>query len=346
MGRWLLCVFAVVAMARPGFCADEKRASAKEMLEASKQKEFPERPWDKAFEYNSKHYHVVTNTSRALAQYVGYFMDAVHRSFCDFFGYDETAPLANIYVYATEKEFKEVARKHGMPDWTSGFFSYTGERESAIYLPWKPDERKTPQHILLHEGTHQFIWLTQRFPIPAGCKAAFGPNVTELQVVPLWLNEGFATFLEEAEFDGKDLVTGQVSRSRLSNLKQLMKTDRLISFEDLFRVTHDDWGEDHYAPSWGVAYWFLQDKNLEVRKKRKAVLIKYLKTCRKGFFADPDKEFAAKFVTDGAAPKDFWKQWEAHCVKAGFDAFRKMTVGSSGTFEKWQEEWRIWVTGL
>lgn len=96
------------------------------------------------------------------------------------------------------------------------------------------------------------------------------------QHFPLWLNEGFATFLGSATVAGKSGRLGQPNESEL----RILSRTKLLPLDLLFRVGHDSpyYNEAEktnvfYAQSWALVHYLMTD---EVRKKKDNQLDKYI----------------------------------------------------------------------
>ncbi|MBN1256216.1 MAG: hypothetical protein JXA52_00770, partial [Planctomycetes bacterium] len=192
----------LLAIILPSFCqASERSARVKRVEKAATVEEYPDLPWEQAYVYKNKRYVVRTNTSPKVASYIGQLLNFEQERFRGMFNFDEEVPRLQVYAYRTREEFERVALPYGFAQ-SDGFFMQQGA-DKTIYLPYVAayNDPTYPTEILLHEGTHQFVSMALDFKIPGPYRKYFEDDVTTLKSVPLWLNEGLATYMEVARFD-------------------------------------------------------------------------------------------------------------------------------------------------
>jgi hypothetical protein len=331
---------------------DAARGASKEerrrrVEDAATVREYPPVPWRRAHQFKSKHYLITTNTPKEVSSYVGQLMDYVQKKYRSIFNYDgEVTPLP-VYVYRTSEEFFRIGDGPQHPD-SGGFYRAGGE--SAIHIRYDEKYLGTmmPTRVLLHEGTHQFVDLAFFFEIPQKYRDRFSDNVTRLPSIPLWLNEGLATFMEVSYYDGEDLVIGEVNRSRLIHLQRLLRAGAGIPFEELFAVeSPKNFGLDHYATAWGITYWFLVDQHPAARKRKRKILRRYVEKCSTAFLENPGKEFGPRFLEGtGKSPFAFTDNWNRYIHEEGAEVLRAMTVGKGKPFDRWEAAWKEWILKL
>ena len=145
--------------------------------------------------------------------------------------------------------------------------------EEKNYIALRTDEQgEFPYLIVYHEYVHLILNLN-------------------FQHIPLWLNEGYATFLGSATLLPKSGRLGQPNQSELNVLQQT----KLLPLDVLFRVDHDSpyYNEAEktnvfYAESWALVHYLMTDP---VRQKDKQ-LGKYIASVEAG----RDPVDAAKFA--------------------------------------------------
>lgn len=302
--------------------------------------EYPYRPWSQAYTYESRHYRVKTNTSAEVATYIGQLMDFAQQNYRRVFGYDESIPRLPIHAYRTDREYQQVARAVGLGG-SAGFFSQNGG-DRIIHLAYTKTYGLTqPTRTLLHEGAHQFLSFACSFPIPARYRQHFVEGMDVLPSLPLWLNEGIATYFEAARYDGTRLVVGELNSNRLRQLQGELRDGRAVTLEKLF-TTHDPkrFGASHYAAAWGMVYWFRHDAAAARRRAKRRILKAYMLECRRGFFRDPERDFEALLE------EDFTARWQAHVARQSYATLLEMTIGKDGVLAKWERVWRDWILAL
>lgn len=132
---------------------------------------------------------------------------------------------------------------------------------------------------------------------------------------PLWLNEGFATFLGSATVTGKSGRLGQANESEL----HVLSRTRLLPLDLLFRVGHDSpyYNEAEktnvfYAESWALVHYLMTD---ESRKKKDNQLDKYIGLVEGG--GNPVDSAKSAFGDLGQLQKDL----DAYASRTSFAAY-------------------------
>jgi len=135
------------------------------------------------------------------------------------------------------------------------------------------------------------------------------------QHFPLWLNEGFATFLGSATVAGKSGRLGQPNESELFVLSRT----KLLPLDLLFRVGHDSpyYNEAEktnvfYAESWALVHYLMTD---EIRKKKENELDKYIGLVEGG--GDPVDSAKSAFGDLGQLKKEL----DAYASRTYFTAY-------------------------
>jgi hypothetical protein len=329
-----------------GLCAvplradDEKEERRKRVERAARVGDYPPRPWGEAFTYEAEAYTVRSNTSEEVASYIGQLMDFAQKNYREVFGYEEPIPQLGVFAYRTYEEYVRIG---SAPPGSSGFYRHQGDT-STIHVAYIDRWGKTkPTEILLHEGTHQFVHMAVSFPVPEAYRGRFR-NTTRLDTVPLWLNEGMATYMEVSYYDGEDLVVGEINRDRLMYLRSLLRDDEHPSMPELFACDSPEvFNLPHYAASWGYVYWFLHDKSRKVQRQKRQVLKAYIEACKRGFMENPEKDFGRLFM-QGDGP--FWPRWQKHIRTRALEAFVELTVKKADNFPKWEAQWKEWILDL
>ncbi|MHC4883711.1 MAG: DUF1570 domain-containing protein [Planctomycetota bacterium] len=336
----LLVLLPTLALAQSK--AEKKAARARKAAIVGK---YPPRPWSKAIVHESKFYKVTTNTDEKTAKYIGSLMDFAQKNFRETFTFSGDVPLIPVFAYRT---YEEYLREGNAPAGSAGFFRYRGA-ETEIQVAYVRDFGSTgPTKTLLHEGVHQFVHLALSMPIPEAYKDKFPPEMTRLQTLPRWLNEGLATYMERGYYDGKRLVIGEINKDRLRHLQSMIRSNQNCPLKDLFNI-HDiqDFQLPHYAMSWGVTYWFLQDRSKSKAKKKRKILKAYVEAAKKGFMEDPEKELKTRFFDNPELrTKGFWQLWREHIQTEGYKTFVKLTVKKEADFPKWEKAWVKWISKL
>jgi hypothetical protein len=159
----------------------------------------------------------------AVAHYEKDFFEAV-------FGAKKLAPIY-ISICGTRKIYKRKDPPRG----SAGFYS---PRKKSIAVLYTTDFMSTCYHECSHALFHAFA--KQR---------------------PTWLDEGIATYFEQAAVDSAGTVTILSSRSRFAEMKQIV-TEKHFSIVPLTGYSHKRfhrWREHrHYTLSWGIVYFLMR----------------------------------------------------------------------------------------
>jgi len=292
---------------------------------------WPARPWSEAYVHETAHYTIRTNTSPAAAEHIGALMEEALGEYRRLTGYyAEDLPRFIINAYATKEEYEAVAKKHGFPaDTTNGL--YTPVQPAAIHLPYVTDQGRSPDATLLHEGAHQFIDQVMSFNVPAAGR---------LMGVPLWLNEGLATYMEGAITDDGRFEAGRVNGPRLKHLKRLIRADEYPSLHEVMsRRYGQQFSVEDYAVAWGVVYVLNHESDPKRRQDKQGSLQLYLETCRLGFFTDPVEGFSSEFLRNGKLPPNFERLWAAYTARQSPIFFQRIIAGPGVTIEAWERDW-------
>jgi hypothetical protein len=158
-----------------------------------------------------------------VAEYIAELMEGASRGYREVTGYKEAyLPKFIINAYAGKAEYNDVAREQGFSEGVARGF-YTPAHPAAIHLPYIQDKGSHPSSTLLHEGVHQFLDQTMSFNVPSVAKRYLPLEKHKLLSVPLWLNEGFATYMESSVVNGDQIDVGRINPDRLKHLQKLIR---------------------------------------------------------------------------------------------------------------------------
>ncbi|MHC4870542.1 MAG: DUF1570 domain-containing protein [Planctomycetota bacterium] len=328
--------------------AESKYSRRKRVEEAARVKDYPKTSWSNAVIVTSKNnlYQVRTNTSKATASYIAKLMEYVSKNFRNVFNYYEPMPKLKICAYRTMKEYNSVIEKVA-PDMkgSSGLF-LDRKGKNTIHLPYIMHSESSPTTVLLHEGTHQFITNAFGYRIPEQYLPYFPEDMKVLASVPLWLNEGLATYMEVSYYNGEKLVVGEINKGRLLQLQHEIKDGKFVTIKELLTTPQSKFKSSHYASAWGLVYWLMNDDDDEKFRIKREILKDYLKDCKKGFMTGPDSDFKDKFLQ---SPDTFQDLWGNHVIANSYKQFLRRTIGlkhSKERWQKWENSWKKWILRL
>lgn len=327
----------------------DKKLEAKRLAfeELGKVREWKDRAWKNAYSYRTLSYTVKSNTSYKTCQYVARLMELTARKYRAVFGLRFTRPpMMTIHAYAKRDEYETLAVKGRFRlGVTNGFYDPLGV--GAIHLPWVMSRQTHPSSTLYHEGTHQFVHQVADFRVPMELYTYFPPDKRILQSVPIWLNEGLATYMETAWFDGETVRIGTMNRNRLWQLRSMLQSKTAPGIKEvLSRRYGQPFGSEHYAVACGLLYSLRHHQKASTRKNNRRKLNQYVKECKKGFMALPITDFRKLFVKDGEIAAGFGTQWRVYVGQKSLEAFEKIVVGRGKSIEKWEENWVKWILAL
>jgi len=192
-------------------------------------------PWEQARTKESDHYKVKTNLSEDALNDIAYVMECLYFNHKKFFKAVKDAPRKlDVLVFKNGQEYKS---HQGM-----GCGVFMGDKLMTYYIV---GTTFNTTGVLLHEGTHHFISLV--------CPAA-----------PIWANEGFATYMECAKFDGKELKTNLVNRGRLPGIQGQMRAGKQTPMKDFINFSQQQYmarGVASYEETWSIIYFLINGKN-------------------------------------------------------------------------------------
>jgi hypothetical protein len=305
---------------------------------------WPSRPWSDAFVYRTPHYAVRTNTSSDVSMYIGELMEKAAAGYCAVLGCEYTSlPALNIHAYATRKEYETVVRRLGLPsDITTGLYSPVPP--AAIHLPYIRDLKVHPSVTLLHEGVHQFVDQVIRFRVPAAARGLLPQVRHALLSLPLWLNEGLATYMEGAVVREGRLEIGRINQKRLVHLQKLIRKGKC---PPLRKVLARPYGEafmaEDYAVAWGIVYALRHSQGQPDNRKR---LTRYVEACRQAFYTDPAAEFMKEFLPDMRPVEGFEHLWAEHIARRSLEVVEEVIVEEVSTLDAWERDWTARILEL
>jgi len=296
------------------------------------------RPWSDPFVWKGRHCSVRTTLGPLVAEHLGKLLDAEFDHLAAAFA--APAPVGvRVIGYASVREFRRLASSGHPGPRTRGYFL---ANTSEIHLVLTEEAGYGPQAVLLHEGAHAYLQCCFDFPVPPGLRRAVGRR--RLRSVPWWFQEGLATTFESARLLEGKLRTGRVNSGRLRELRRVLALRRGPHLPRLLRTGYARrHGSADYALAWGLVYWLLHCGSPADRARHRAALGRYLQECRRGFFADPVRGFAARFAPAGQLCQDFDERWAAWRARNALRLFQALIVGPATTLSDWEDRW---VEGL
>ena len=217
-------------------------------------------------------------------------------------------------------------RRFGFDPDSAGVF--TGE---ALFLVVKRDATngisERTWRVMQHEGFHQFAATVIRYGLPP------------------WLNEGLASYFEEAIFTGDGMVSGVVPLRRAQQVAQSLNGGRFVSIPKMMTMSHESWNAKlegaNYDQAWAMVHVLA---NAEEGKYR-GPFLRFLQSLARG--SSKEKAWTETFgSTKGFESKwrEFWLtlplnsslDQEARAAVAGLCSFLGRGYGRGMVFSDFQ----------
>ena len=224
-------------------------------------------------EIETKHYKVHTDIRGDLVDDLTRRLDAMYDDYSR--RLKELAPppagerKLPVYLFDKHDQYKAFTSMNNL----GGVFAVRdNDAYLASHLEWlgRDELRRTLQH----EGFHQFA------------------QETMVDRLPLWMNEGIAEYFNDAIWNGRTFLVGQVWPRRVRRLQHDMQNRALIPLKEFTTITSKQWLDmieknpdkltSYYNQAWALVY-FLGDSGREGHRKR---LIGFLKDIQTGQKAD------------------------------------------------------------
>jgi len=242
-------------------------------------------PWTNARIKETEHYIIRANLSQEALDDLCYLMECFYFEAKKIFKVtrDPGAKL-KVYVFKDDKEYYANGGTGG----SRGVFMVRGS-DKQIMTFYQPPMTTS---VLLHEGTHQFV------------------NIVSSNV-PIWINEGLATYYESSKFEGTSLKTNIVNQNRLQLIKSLINKKDVPRLEDVINIRQANFTIYEYAQCWSLVYFFMNYNQGQYADELEA----YFESIKKkGFENRPqhkqlfENAFKIKFEV-------LEKQWEDYIMK-------------------------------
>jgi hypothetical protein len=191
---------------------------------------------------STDHFNVYTDRGAHAYEWVTERLEDVHAGLAQSFFAETATPPLEVFLFG-EMEFQElVSNRYG------GMF--LGDHGKGTLILSDAGDPAFIDHITAHELSHGFIHAT--FP-----------------AVPIWFNEGFATYLESMVVEeGEHRVTfGSLDAhaSVTAGIGRMVPMDQLFSAR--FDQFHGEWEHSHYATGWALVHYIEHGENKQLRPR-------------------------------------------------------------------------------
>ncbi|MBI3272604.1 MAG: hypothetical protein HYZ53_26680 [Planctomycetes bacterium] len=254
--------------------------------------------WEDAWELDTEHYHIRSNTTEAFAKELGECLEQAYLAYKEQFGGE---PRGGKGMQVLAFRLFEDYRNFCIEEKAEGLIPAQGHTNAGKNYAsgYSRSGEKELLGTMLHEGAHLF----------------YGRTWGDL--CPSWYHEGLATFFEGYTWDKKKLVFHHVSPYRLGWLKSAFRQGQYLPLAELLQgdaiASIHKGARDStlfYAEAWGLYYWLNRSGNGELKQKFDVLAMKY----RTRAFGDAVRQpagalasFTDVFGTDLAFIEEAWK---------------------------------------
>jgi hypothetical protein len=278
----------------------------------------------------SLRYRVRTDAGKAAAQEVSRFMERAAALWTPLLGVPAPGSLPlEVLLLGDPVDLARVLSSQKLPVTATGL--YLPAPTPMIHVACRGAEPGHPYRTLLHEGTHQFIHLGAGYRVP-GQPTATPPRLT----LPLWLNEGLASYYEAAYLTPDLLQPGRPEAARLAELQRALQRGKAPPLSEILERRYgDSFTTLDYAVAWGVVYALMQEAPPAWAAGGRAWLKALIDEARQGW---PGATTLPAPTT--AASHDEWWATVTERTRAAFAAFaaeRGLTVSA------WEAQWHDWI---
>jgi len=159
-----------------------------------------------------------------------------------------TPERLNVLIFAKRRDYLHVLRtEYGVDGTGSGGMFFVTGRGTALAFWTENLPRRRIEHVLQHEGFHQFAY------------SRFGSDL------PIWVNEGLAEFFGEAVLVGKELVIGQTTPNVLDRVRNAIEEESYVPFRQMISMSSEQWGSNvrngdaslQYHQAWSMVHFLI-----------------------------------------------------------------------------------------
>ncbi|HEY3417944.1 MAG TPA: DUF1570 domain-containing protein [Armatimonadota bacterium] len=252
----------------------------------------------KTYTFNSQFYVITTDLTGPIAQRIAGNLDAIYRVYRDYFSGITIQQKLAVYLYASRQDYLTFVNQTAgaTPNkWNPAvFFEKDGW---LVTVACVEDEQSLTSLLTMmqHEGMHQFL------------QARFG------KTVPIWANEGLATYFEHMMLGKNGVLTGLVPFSSYDPIQAAVTHGTYLPFERLMTLSNADWATLNnagsaaaqliYSEAWSIIY-FCHHYD---RGQYRTAFINYVLKINQGLA--PAQAFQEAFGTDYAMLEGIWKQY-------------------------------------
>ena len=277
--------------------------------------------WDRSWVASTRYYDIRTDLDREEAIPWGRHLDRMHEEYAKrMAGLPPRAP-ARLEVLLFRRQIDYVATlasRFGIDATGSGGMFFVGPRGSGLALFLEKLPRRRVEHVIQHEGFHQFAF------------SRFGTDL------PIWANEGLAEYFGEGLFIGTEFVLGQSDPRAIEQVRRAVESRSFLAFYDLLRWTPGQWNARvrqadaslQYRQSWSIVHFLVHGDG----GRWQGPFEDYLRLINRGTPAD--QAFARVFGEDLGPFQQKWIEYAMSARPGSFvTAMERATFLAAGSLE-------------
>jgi len=262
--------------------------------------------WSRSAEVRIGQYWIRTDVSPKRADELAQHLNIIYEEFSRrLAALPARAPAPmHVLIFADAVDYLETLQfKYGIDATGTGGMFFVNPLGSALAV-WVGDlPRRRIDHVLQHEGFHQFAW------------SRFGTDL------PLWVNEGLAEFFGDAVVVGRSVIIGQSSAAVVQDMKARIERGSALEFPRMLSMSPDQWSavvrdgdaQGLYSQAWSMVHFLIYGDD----GRYVGSFERYLKLLNAGFRSE--LAFQRAFETDDiAAFEKRWRQYASSARPSGF----------------------------
>jgi hypothetical protein len=277
---------------------------------------------------HSLRYRVRTDAGKPAANEVARFMERAAALWTPLFGVPDPLSLPlDVRLHCDPADLVEVLARQRLATHATGLYLPTPI--PAIHVACSGNEPGHPYRTLLHEGTHQFVHLGAGYREP-GRPAATRPHLA----LPLWLNEGLASYYEAAFVTPDLLQSGRPDPARLLELQNALRRNKVPPLANILAKRYgQSFTSLDYAITWGLVYALMQEAPPLWATGGREWLKTLIDESRRGW---PSSTSPSPTVHDDSL-------WWAAVTDRTRTAFEAFAIDRGRSVTSWETQWREWI---
>jgi len=278
----------------------------------------------------SLRYRVRTDAGKPAAHEVSRFMERAAALWTPLLGVPPPAALPlEVRLHGDPDDLAKILTSQKLFPEATGL--YLPGPTPVIQVACWGKESGHPYRTLLHEGTHQFIHLGAGLQEPGQL-----PGIPPRLSLPLWLNEGLASYYEAAYLTPDLLQPGRPDPARLTELQRALRRGEASRIDEILARRYGErFATVDYAVAWGMVYALMQEAPPPWATGGRAWLKALVDEARQGWSDATSPRRPLGQVSDEA--------WWALITERTRLAFAAFAAEHGLTVTAWEAQWQDWI---